>query len=442
MPLIRSRQQVFKTRPLDNENGLASRWLFEGGRAFDFGTAQNSGVLIGSPPAVAGPAARNGLSFDGSTQNVQTSTNFGDASSVLTFTLSAWFKSTSIAGTSFICMGDLQDGSSDTTDRWLYLSKDGEVSGYIYDGGAKSILSATGYNDGNWHMATLVCTSGVDIRVYVDGLLGATPVSVGSPYTGYANSWWSIARNGTSGATGAFGGRFTGSLYDVRVYNRALTASEINTEFNRVKAEFQLRPDEWEMPSLQAASASSAVTLTAAKGTFTETGVNALFRINCVESKGTFTETGRNALFDFSQPSPKGTFTKTGQSALFRINEVFGKGTFTLTGIDAILKIGTYLTAATGTFTMSGKNILFQIDSLDSKGTFNLSGKNANLTPSMVSSKGTFSEVGKAVIFDIDMNMAKGTFILTGKDATLTDTGGPAPSVTSDIMLLRRRRRS
>lgn len=178
------------------------------------------------------------------------------------------------------------------------------------------------------------------------------------------------------------------------------------------------------------------------KGTFTETGINILFRINCVEGKGTFTETGKNALFDFSQPSPKGTFTETGQSTLFRINEVVGKGTFTLTGIDAILKIGTYLTAATGTFTMSGKNVLFQIDSVDSKGTFNLSGKSANLTPSMVSSKGTFVDTGKAVLFDIDMNMAKGTFTITGKDATLTDTGGPAISTASDIILLRRRRRS
>lgn len=176
----------------------------------------------------------------------------------------------------------------------------------------------------------------------------------------------------------------------------------------------------------------------ASKGTFTETGVAALFRINSVDAVGVFTETGKAILFDFDLTASKATFTESGKAVLFDFNEVVNKGTFTYTGVSAQQA----RPCGKGTFTETGQSITFKFNEVDAVGAFILSGKNATLTPSMVSSKGTFTETGKAVLFDFDMNMSKGTFTLTGRDATLTDTGGPAPSASSDIILLRRRRRS
>lgn len=180
------------------------------------------------------------------------------------------------------------------------------------------------------------------------------------------------------------------------------------------------------------------VTLTASKGTFTETGVSSLFRISEVSAKGTFTETGKAVLFDFDLPAAKGTFTESGKNSLFTFDEVVNKGTFTYTGVAAQQA----RPSAKGTFTETGVNAAFKFNEVDSVGTFSLSGKNANLTPSMVSSKGIFTETGKTAAFQIDMREGKGPFILTGQDAILTDTGGPAISTASDIILLRRRRRS
>ena len=77
-------------------------------------------------------------------------------------------------------------------------------------------------NDGKWHMGTFT-TDGATTRVYVDGRLDATNAQTFNTTVGVGQG-----RIGSD-----FNERhFPGTLDDMRIYNRALTATEIKQLYN------------------------------------------------------------------------------------------------------------------------------------------------------------------------------------------------------------------
>jgi len=87
------------------------------------------------------------------------------------------------------------------------------------DTGAGSITTGyttTGYTDRNWHHVACVY-NGVDIRLYVDGVLKVTPVA----QTG------TLASTATDLHIGGDTLSLTGNVDDFRIYNRGLSAQEV-----------------------------------------------------------------------------------------------------------------------------------------------------------------------------------------------------------------------
>jgi hypothetical protein len=149
------------------------------------------------------------------------------------FTLSCWFKTLQSFGTS---------------DSWYNGAGliDGEVAGTANDFGltigSGKILFGTGnsdttitssltYNDNNWHQATStrVKSTGV-IVLYVDGIQVATA-------TGGTNSLTAPTslRIGSIQTNINF---FSGSIANVQIYNKALSATEIQTNYNQYLPRF------------------------------------------------------------------------------------------------------------------------------------------------------------------------------------------------------------
>ena len=162
------------------------------------------------------------LQFDGSDDYI----NLGKGSSLAgtgSHSLCGWYKNS----------GALRTIASKSSDF------DGGGWGLIINGGNTTASAAVVVTNGptqvnsptitvapnQWHHVCGVFTSGVSIKVYVDGFDSGTT----------ATSDTALRTGGSSliGWTGAgVDSKFSGTIDDVRIYNRALTAAEVNQLYN------------------------------------------------------------------------------------------------------------------------------------------------------------------------------------------------------------------
>src|SRR5204863_8126501 len=91
-----------------------------------------------------------------------------------------------------------------------------DSANYVYDG-TNCTLSTPGYNDGGWHQAVFVVDTAGG-RLYVDGAQKAT------------RAWTGVAGAPTTTQEirlGAYSSYLPAALDELRVYNRALAAAEL-----------------------------------------------------------------------------------------------------------------------------------------------------------------------------------------------------------------------
>lgn len=200
-------------------NGLAGYWKFDeagGSWAYDFSGNGNLGSLVNSPTRTASASCKAGmcLSFNGTSNYVNIpgiDIQFGSDD----FTISAW-----VNPASFSAVGDiLSDANGNVVFR---------VGGAY---GSRAILFLNGWINyrysGNFSAETwtylVYVKEGQTLHAYVNGVLadstlgGAIPTTVGgmgSLNIGYLNSY------------------FSGKIDDLRIYNRALSATEITQLYN------------------------------------------------------------------------------------------------------------------------------------------------------------------------------------------------------------------
>ena len=169
-----------------------------------------------------------GLSFNGTSQYVSSSTktpfNFADQS----FTISAWVKET--AGGAII-------GADGATGGWYFSVALNSMSIVLKNAGS-SILngskSATGVGNGNWHHVIAIITTSTTVNAnntvafYMDGIpLGTATGATGTYAVPTVNMSIGARNNG-----GASPQLYSGTLDDIRVYNAALTPSNIMALYN------------------------------------------------------------------------------------------------------------------------------------------------------------------------------------------------------------------
>jgi len=217
-------------------NGLVGLWSFDGPdvsgtTAFDRSGLGNNGTISGA--TVTPGKIRQGMKFNGTSDYVDCGTN----SSILsdTTTVSAWVK---------------YDGSQSNAPllRWstntappppsLHVEYTGASNGpLLYLGNTEwryfSPTNPVNIYDNNWHqMIFVVENNDVDgSLLFVDGqqqAISTTDTSGGAAI----KTRLDIGRSGSSNY-------FNGSLDDVRIYNRALSASEISNLYNTGKVEMR-----------------------------------------------------------------------------------------------------------------------------------------------------------------------------------------------------------
>lgn len=210
------------------QSGLVGHWTFDGknmssGVARDISGQGNHGNASGISTSTFYTVGKigQGLKFDGVNDHIKIAATPVTA---YPFTFAAWgYSPIGGAGGALI---STQDGSATIPYYRLLINASGfAVAGARPDAGAESEAIGTTDLRGGWHHIVGVYSSATSRSVYVDG------VFVDSDTT---NDVFNTVTNVSIGNTDISSdvAHFTGSIDDVRIYNRALSADEIKLLYN------------------------------------------------------------------------------------------------------------------------------------------------------------------------------------------------------------------
>jgi hypothetical protein len=198
--------------PLD---GSATNWTT--GTTQDLSASGNTGHLVNLSTTTTPAAGRIGQAF-----NFDTSASYVINSSVINTpvaTVSAWVNIAAYPAASAIVAGFVDGDGNGTYDKDLYINSSGQATFYSFDGSGVPVTSSS-ISLNTWHH--LVGTvDGSKETLYVDGAPVGT-AAIGNTFTGYTGP--DILIHGTSAG---FTGRLNAKIDDVRIYNRALSTSEV-----------------------------------------------------------------------------------------------------------------------------------------------------------------------------------------------------------------------
>jgi len=208
------------------DQNLVGQWKFDEGRgavAKDFSGNGNDGNLTSGPVRITNGKLGGALQFDGTDDYVSLSLVTGT-----TYTYSGWIKPDSQTDS----YGSVFSNSSGAPGIYYRGSGAGANAGNIDYYVSGSQLSNTALTNGQWQHIALVVTSG-GATFYLNGASNGTAASVAN---------FTVDRMGDDVASE----NFKGYLDDVRFYNRALSATDVNNLYKdtmvaRVGNNFDLR---------------------------------------------------------------------------------------------------------------------------------------------------------------------------------------------------------
>ncbi|MGC4014367.1 MAG: sulfatase-like hydrolase/transferase [Luteolibacter sp.] len=195
--------------PFDQLSGLTSR------EAGGYRSATLSGFTADPAQWVAGHSDK-ALQFDGVDDYVGID-NFNGITGTNARTCSAWVKTTSTAAMPVIAWGPNSTGN-----KWTFLIQSGQPRIEVTGG---YLQASHTVNNGQWHHIACTFTNDgtpnvTDAKLYIDGVLETTFAATGSATV---NTTASAVKIG-SDVQARF---FSGAMDDVRIHNRALSATEI-----------------------------------------------------------------------------------------------------------------------------------------------------------------------------------------------------------------------
>jgi hypothetical protein len=212
------------TTAADNVGGITGNLI--GGATFDPGAGPGGGVYSGA------------LMLDatvGSGQYVDMGKVYPFTSG--DFTISVWINTTHASST-LTNQGQIVLSEHHTTFVNGYFMALNNVGDGLATTGSHFYASGTGVgstqnvNDGVWHMLTEVYSASGSMSYYIDGQLKAT---AGHGGIGSNNADFLVG-GVLDGSSGLNVGTYTGLISDVRVYNSALSASDVQSVYDTVLA--------------------------------------------------------------------------------------------------------------------------------------------------------------------------------------------------------------
>ncbi len=199
------------------------------------GTARNialnatylGGVTLGVPGVNTGHYA---VTLDGSTGYLGTGVPSGPPG---TFTLEAWFKTSTTQGGTLIGFNDSPVNSPSKWDRALYLSSSGNLVFGVWNGsGITSVSSPSTYNNGSWHYVAATFTNGGQLSLYVDGTSVASSTGSTTDNSGWSGYWhigWTTYASNWPSIPSSY--YFGGTIDEPAVYPYALSSAQVSNHY-------------------------------------------------------------------------------------------------------------------------------------------------------------------------------------------------------------------
>ncbi|MEO6503361.1 MAG: LamG domain-containing protein [Jatrophihabitantaceae bacterium] len=193
-------------------------------------TLGGGGLSYNATGAIAG---NNAVALNGSTGYISATRG---QNSPGTFSIEAWFKTTSTKGGRIFGFGNQQGGldlygnpvPSRQYDKHIYLANDGRLVFGVHAGRAITLTTPGRYNNGAWHH--VVGAQGpLGMTLYVDGRkIAQNTQAANAQYYGY----WRMGGDNLTGWPLQPTSRFlAGTLDEVAVYNRVLTLTSVQRHY-------------------------------------------------------------------------------------------------------------------------------------------------------------------------------------------------------------------
>ncbi len=181
------------------------------------GSAWFDGIAVSAQePAWSGAGGYGGSGgyvFDG----VDDFINISDPASPTDYTVEAWVKPAATASRSIVVRTSAS-GPNAQYSHQLRLTAAGTFEHYLWDGAARRVTGTTVAQAGRWYHVVGTAQANGPMRLYVDGREEGAALSIGTPWSG--GDRWEVG----AGAAGL--GAFSGTIDDVRIYSRSLSAAQ------------------------------------------------------------------------------------------------------------------------------------------------------------------------------------------------------------------------
>ncbi|MEM8499380.1 MAG: LamG-like jellyroll fold domain-containing protein [Pseudomonadota bacterium] len=175
----------------------------------------NDGGLQGSPAWIHGQVGPAALDFTGDFDRVEIDDDAAFDFDGSDFSIGFWFNSSTISG-----FNARLAGQSSGLDGWLLYADNLDNLNFLVNGDSIStLLTASNVIDDDWHYVTAL-RNGNTFELYIDGALEDTATAA----VGNVNSTDQLRFGASDGANGDYDGQ----LDDIRIYNRALSQTEID----------------------------------------------------------------------------------------------------------------------------------------------------------------------------------------------------------------------
>ena len=208
------------------QKGLVAHWTMsqdslKGSLLADKTPYENDGTIYGATTFTTDRMGQpnKAMYFDGVNNYIDCGTPIIPAGD---FSISAWCYNNGVISSNNSICGQYTSGQAGR----MWFGFKPNVIGYRIGGETETV--PVEYNK---HLHCVITREGTTVKVYLNGNLVITRTAVDSIYQG---------ANTIIGSYDSTEGRFNGSIDDVRIYNRALSETEIKTLYNSYNPKIQL----------------------------------------------------------------------------------------------------------------------------------------------------------------------------------------------------------
>jgi PKD repeat protein len=181
-----------------------------------------SGVTLATPGALAG-SADAAAAFDGTSAGSAATPS--PVAGPQSFSVEAWFKTTTTSGGKIVGFGSRPTGNSDSYDRHVYMDDSGRVFFGVWLGWGATLETQPGLNDGQWHHV-VGSVGPTGMTMHLDGkLVGQRGDATGAQaYTGY----WRVGGDTAWAGSSAW---LNGAIDEVAVYPGPLSTVQVQRHY-------------------------------------------------------------------------------------------------------------------------------------------------------------------------------------------------------------------